>query len=305
MKNNLPYFTHDNDAYDHAKHRALRARFGWEGYGRFWALNELIAQAEGCQLDIQRPINRAKVADEMGLSDSDFTDFVAFLADPEVCGLVNMLDGILTTDRTQEDFAKVDAKRQRDREHIQKQRKDSHGRVVSEKNNVAGDNQEIAGDATAEQSREEQRRKEQSSNGAAARLLFPVQEIKNRIAFSPLDVTLDDAAAEHVAQVLQVAGCEDLAYLDWALERVHTRANGKPINNPAGYLLSVVALPDWISAWRQESAMRQAIRKPDASTPPQESAEPDNPAAVERLLDELPWKPTGRRKDMPTAPATG
>ena len=32
MKNDLPYFSHDNDARNNPKMKALRARFGWTGY---------------------------------------------------------------------------------------------------------------------------------------------------------------------------------------------------------------------------------------------------------------------------------
>ena len=40
MKDNLPYFSHDNNARRHPKMKALIAEFGYEGYGRFWALND-------------------------------------------------------------------------------------------------------------------------------------------------------------------------------------------------------------------------------------------------------------------------
>ena len=43
MRDDLPYFSHDNNAQDHPKMQALIAEYGFEGYGRFWALHERIA----------------------------------------------------------------------------------------------------------------------------------------------------------------------------------------------------------------------------------------------------------------------
>ena len=52
MKDDLPYFSHDNDSRNHPKMKALRARYGWTGYGQFWALNEMIAGSSGARLDL-------------------------------------------------------------------------------------------------------------------------------------------------------------------------------------------------------------------------------------------------------------
>jgi len=116
MKNDLPYFSHDNDAHNHPKMRALRARFGWTGYGQFWALNEIVAAAPECKLDLGRKVVRASVACELGLTPDGFEDFLTFLADPDECGLINYAGGIVTTDRTQEDYQRVAPLRQKARD---------------------------------------------------------------------------------------------------------------------------------------------------------------------------------------------
>lgn len=303
MKNNLPYFTHDNDAGAHWKLKALKTRFGWEGCGRFWRLAEMIARAEDCRLNISKPQIRADCASELSLSVDALNEFIVFLADSEECDLVLFEDGFLTTDRAQEDLGRAMKTRRADRERAKRQTRAETGQFRQEKDRIQ------PGPA-AEQSRVEETRAEQSSppglrpeNGrirpevaAAACPPFSPAQIQDRLAFAQLDISLDEAGANQVAQALRAAGCEDLSYLDWALERIHARDNGKPINNPAGYLLSVVALPDWIAAWRQERELRAAVRRPPAPAPPPEPAEPDNPAAVEQLLKELPWKPGGKRK---------
>ena len=116
MKNNLPYFSHDNDAHNHPKMKALRARYGWTGYGQFWALNEAVAAAPECRLDLGRKVVRAAVACELGLTPDGFEDFLTFLSDPDECGLIAYNAGIITTDRTQEDFARIEPIRQKARE---------------------------------------------------------------------------------------------------------------------------------------------------------------------------------------------
>jgi hypothetical protein len=264
VKNNLPYFGHDHDARNHPKHKALRAQYGWEGYGRFWALNEMISDAETCRLDIRKAINKANFAEEIDLSCEGFDDFVAFLSDPNRCGLIHLDDGIITTDRTLESLAGVQERRKRQQKAYYREKGiPSQGNVNS---CVGPDTKQSILDET---------RLEQSNGTAppAACPLFPVQEVKNRLAFSPaLDVTLDDAAAEQLAATLQAAGCEDLDYLDWALDRVAVRAKGKPIENPAGYLLSVAGLADWVADWRRERAFRQAVKRTAGPAPPGEPA---------------------------------
>jgi len=107
MRNDLPYFSHDNDARNHAKMKALRARFGWTGYGQFWALNEMIAGSEGARLDLSRKVVRSACACELGLTTDALDAFISFLSDQNECGLVTTDSGIITTDRTQEDLSQV------------------------------------------------------------------------------------------------------------------------------------------------------------------------------------------------------
>lgn len=115
MKNNLPWFQHDNDARNHPKMKALIARFNYAGYGQFWALNEIISHAEGARLDISKKLNRLALAGDLGLCPDDFDAFLAFLIDPEI-DLVNLSEGILTTDRTSESYQSVEKARLAERD---------------------------------------------------------------------------------------------------------------------------------------------------------------------------------------------
>jgi len=97
MKNDLPYFSHNNNARRHPKMKALIAEFGFEGYGRFWALCERIAEDSDAYLDISKKVNKLDLAGELGLDGNGLDTFLSFLADPEI-DLINLEDNIITID---------------------------------------------------------------------------------------------------------------------------------------------------------------------------------------------------------------
>lgn len=113
MKNDLPYFSHDNDARNHAKMKALRGKYSWNGYGLFWALNEMVAEANEVSLDLSRKIVRGAVACELNMTTQELEKFLMFLADPEECGLITYKNGIVKTDRTTENYQKLCIERDR------------------------------------------------------------------------------------------------------------------------------------------------------------------------------------------------
>jgi hypothetical protein len=153
MKDDLPYFSHDNDSRNHPKMKALRARYGWTGYGQFWALNEMIAGSSGARLDLGRKVVRASCACELGMTTDALDDFLSFLANDDECGLIDYVDGIVTTDRTQEDIGRVTMERERKR---------SFGKTSTEKRKTSTEKTENGAEKTnrVEKSREEKRREE-------------------------------------------------------------------------------------------------------------------------------------------------
>jgi hypothetical protein len=88
---------------------------GYEGYGRFWVLNERIAESSGAFIDISKKINKLDLAQELGLNGDGLDKFLAFLSDPEI-DLINMKDNIITTDRISELFEKTMENREDERE---------------------------------------------------------------------------------------------------------------------------------------------------------------------------------------------
>ncbi|MDR1507827.1 MAG: DUF4373 domain-containing protein [Treponema sp.] len=122
MRDDLQFFSHDTNAQDHPKMQALIAELGFEGYGRFWALNERIGSSSGSAIDVSKKVNKMSLARSLGLNEAGIDRFLAFLSDPGI-DLVNISgEGILTTDRTQEDYQITREGREKGRDRVQKHR---------------------------------------------------------------------------------------------------------------------------------------------------------------------------------------
>ena len=251
MKNNLPWFAHDNDAASHPKHKALRARYGWEGYGRFWALNEIIARADGCRLDLRRPVIRASFATELGLSDAEMDDFLAFLGDPDLCGLIHYEDGVVTTDRTQEGHVQVSKRRKED------QRRYHRGAANSRTGNAVSGTGTDTQHSTAHNNTKEQSRAE---DPPAA---FSFESLQEQIrCHGNNGLSLNRETAVEAVAILEERDCADPDYIDFVLEKMVVKRRVKPINNPVGFFLQAISeFDDWRDEWRRKRPAR--IRCPD------------------------------------------
>jgi len=119
MKYDLPYFSHDNNARNHPKMKALITEFGYEGYGRFWALNERIAESGSC-IDISRKVNKLDLAKELGFDGKGLDNFLKFLSDPEI-DLINIKENKISTDRITELY--INVMEYRETERIRKYKK--------------------------------------------------------------------------------------------------------------------------------------------------------------------------------------
>jgi len=119
MKQNIDFYQHYADADQHPKFKMLRAKYGWAGEGKFWALNNRIAQAENCCLDISKKYNRAAIAVDLDFSLTEFDEYILFLLDE--CELVRKIDeACITTDIVQENFGRVTVEREKARERSQR-----------------------------------------------------------------------------------------------------------------------------------------------------------------------------------------
>jgi len=113
MKNNLSYYQHEVNSHNHWKFKTLRRKYQWAGEGKFWALNNMIGESEGCRLDISNPDKKASIAADLDFDLSEFDEYLDCLV--TVCKLVVVDNGHLLTPMTQENLSEVNNKRERQR----------------------------------------------------------------------------------------------------------------------------------------------------------------------------------------------
>ncbi|MFA6058931.1 MAG: Lin1244/Lin1753 domain-containing protein [Taibaiella sp.] len=114
MKYNIDYYPHKTGAHGHWKFKQLRRKFGWAGEGRFWALNNMVANADGCLLNIaDQPIKEEAAAD-LDMNTEELDDFIKFLV--ENVRLLFLTDGYIGSQTTQETLEGLSGKRNYQRE---------------------------------------------------------------------------------------------------------------------------------------------------------------------------------------------
>jgi hypothetical protein len=119
MKNNIDFYQHYAGSDQHPKFKMLRVEYGWEGEGKFWALNNRIAQADECCLNISKKYNKAAIANDLDFNLETFDMFIEFLKID--CELIRECKpGIITTDIIQENFEKVSGKRKKNQSYYKK-----------------------------------------------------------------------------------------------------------------------------------------------------------------------------------------
>ena len=119
MKSNLEFYQHDSNSDSHPKFKMLRVKFGWEGEGKFWALNNRIAGSENCCLDLSKKYIKASIASDLDFNMGEFDKFIdCLLVD---CELIKETEpSVITTKRIQETFAQVQLNREKARDRKQK-----------------------------------------------------------------------------------------------------------------------------------------------------------------------------------------
>ena len=119
MKDCIDFYQHYADADQHPKFKMLRVQFGWAGEGQFWALNNRIAQAENCCLDLSKKYNKAAIVSDLGFTIKEFDEFIEYLLHD--CELIMECEpGVITTDIIQENFQKVQVNREKARDRKQR-----------------------------------------------------------------------------------------------------------------------------------------------------------------------------------------
>lgn len=140
MKNNLDWYRHQVVAHRNWKFKHLRIVQGWEGEGKFWALNNMIAESEYAKLDLRNPIRFNSVAADLDFTPDQFTKFLLELTGVT---LIENDNGIYTTKDTQEDFLNLDETRAYHRERKRIQRKNVQLDNTA-KNELSNDTSELS-----------------------------------------------------------------------------------------------------------------------------------------------------------------
>ena len=113
MKKNIDYYRHFSGADQHPKFEMLRAKYGWSGDGKFWALNNRIALASNCILDLSKKYVKASIANALDFTLDEFDEFVIYLL--EECDLIIETGSGITTNEVQENYGKVSLKRMKNK----------------------------------------------------------------------------------------------------------------------------------------------------------------------------------------------
>jgi uncharacterized phage protein (TIGR02220 family) len=113
MKENIEYYRHFSGSDQHPKFEMLRAKYGWSGDGKFWALNNRIALASNCILDLSKKYVKASIANALDFTLAEFDEFVIYLL--EECDLIIETESGITTSEVQENYVKVSEKRMKNK----------------------------------------------------------------------------------------------------------------------------------------------------------------------------------------------
>ena len=118
MKNNILFYQHYVNSSDHPKFKTLRVKYGWAGEGKFWALNNKIADAENCELNLSKKYNKASIANDLNFSIEEFDGFLEYLE--EDCDLIIRENNHITTKILRENLEKVMKERKRNKNNYNK-----------------------------------------------------------------------------------------------------------------------------------------------------------------------------------------
>jgi hypothetical protein len=113
-KNNLAFYSHEVGSHNHWKFKLLRKKYSWCGEGKFWALNNLIAESDNCLLDISHDGKVEQIAADLDFEIDEFLEFINYLQNK--CKLVKKQGDFYTTTQVQDDLKKLNKIRQYDRE---------------------------------------------------------------------------------------------------------------------------------------------------------------------------------------------
>lgn len=123
MKKNLEFYQHFTDADQHPKFKMLRVKYGWEGEGKFWALNNRIGLAKDGWLNLSKKFNKGSIATDLDFNLEEFDEFISYLEND--CELIfwDEKKECISNDTIQENLKKVMGERAASRERKKRKKK--------------------------------------------------------------------------------------------------------------------------------------------------------------------------------------
>ena len=128
-KNNADYFSHDNDARNHRKIKALRNKFGIAGYGFWFMLLEFLTYSDYNQFEFTDS-EVELMAGDFGVSATEIHDMLSYCISLDMITLEN---GVIRSKSLDERLECVYKKRGAKKEFLSQK---PHNKVVSDTNNT-------------------------------------------------------------------------------------------------------------------------------------------------------------------------
>jgi len=219
MKNNIEYYQHFCTADQHPKFKMLRVKYGWEGEGKFWALNNRIGLSDNCRIDLNKKYNQASLADDLGFNLDQLNEFIDYLH--KECNLIIKENGYVTTEIVIQNLEKVMNKRKRNQS-------DYENKIKEDLRNIKNAESEIQ---TSEniQSKVKESKVNKSNNGNLFDLFwlnYPKKVGKGAALKAWNRVIGKNEVLEQIKIILP----EQISSVQW------NKDNGQYIPNPATYI---------------------------------------------------------------------
>ena len=134
VKNNADYFSHDADMRNHRKMKAIRAKFGLEGYAVWNMLLEVLTDAEHFKIEIDE-VEVELLAGDFGIESDLLSEMVAYFSRLK---LIQTENGTTTCKSLVERMQPLIDKRQRQKSYAKKKKtsKNDNSRVNDVENSV-------------------------------------------------------------------------------------------------------------------------------------------------------------------------
>lgn len=134
VKNNADYFSHDADMRNHRKMKAIRAKFGLEGYAVWNMLLEVLTDAEHFEIEIDE-VEVELLAGDFGIESDLLSEMVAYFSRLK---LIQTENGTTTCKSLVERMQPLIDKRQRQKSYAKKKKtsKNDNSRVNDVENSV-------------------------------------------------------------------------------------------------------------------------------------------------------------------------